>query len=119
MQFLIDAALPRSVADVLAEGGHDALHVEDAGIAHETDDAIATFARQHGYTIITADFDFADIRVFPPAAHHGIVVLTLPKRRDLLLIVLLVREFLAAMKDVESLEGKLVIVELGRIRVRE
>jgi len=119
MRFLIDAALPRSVADVLAEGGYESVHVETIGISHATDSAIAAYAREHRYAIITADFDFADVRVFVPGAHNGIVVLTLPKRRDLLLILLLVRELVARLPAMLPIDGKLLIVELGRIRVRE
>lgn len=119
MQFLVDAALPRSVVDVLKEGGHQAVHVDDLGIATAADGVIADHARRHELTIITADFDFADIREFPPASHAGIVVLTLPKRRDLLLILLLVRQLVAGLSEISSLHGKLVIVGLGRIRIRE
>lgn len=119
MQFLVDAALPRSVADLLSERGHQAIHVTDVGIGSAADETIADYARKHELTIITADFDFADIRAYPPSAYHGIVVLTLPRRRDLLLIMLLVREFLDHAAAQTSLKGKLVIIELGRIRVRE
>lgn len=119
MQFLVDAALPRAVADLLIERGHHAIHVNDAALGTSPDDAIAAYAREHRLTIVTADFDFADVRAYPPRAYRGIVVLTLPRRRDLLLIMLLVREFLDQLGPDASLDGKLVIVELGRIRVRE
>ena len=119
MKFLVDASLPHSVVAVLAEDGHEAIHVDDAGIGNASDDTIAEYARQKSFAIITADFDFADIRVFPPVSYNGIAVLTLPKRRDLLLIHLLVREVLQYLREAGSLTGKLLIVELGRIRVRD
>jgi predicted nuclease of predicted toxin-antitoxin system len=62
MHFLIDASLPRSAAVALRQLGHDAVDVRDIGLRSATDDLIAAYARNNRQTLITRDFDFADIR---------------------------------------------------------
>jgi predicted nuclease of predicted toxin-antitoxin system len=57
--------------------GHDAVDVRDMGMRSAPDEAIAAQARQNRQILITRDFDFADIRNYPPADYAGIVVLQL------------------------------------------
>src|SRR5687768_13515451 len=41
------------------------------------DDAIAAYAKSEQRALVTRDFDFADIRNYPPAEYPGIVVVQL------------------------------------------
>lgn len=41
------------------------------------DDVIAAYARDNHLVLVTRDFDFADIRNYPPSLYQGIVVLKL------------------------------------------
>ena len=75
MHFRIDASLPRSAAVLLRKLGHDATDVRDAGMRDGPDDAIAAYAKRNHLVLITRDFDFADIRNYPPSLYEGIVVL--------------------------------------------
>jgi predicted nuclease of predicted toxin-antitoxin system len=42
-----------------------------------SDAAIAGYAQSHRRTLVTRDFDFADIRNYPPGDYAGIIVLQL------------------------------------------
>ena len=79
MRFLIDANLPRSAAASLQEMGHDAVDVRNVGMRSATDNVIAAHARRNQQVLVTRDFDFADIRNYPPSDYAGIVVLQLPR----------------------------------------
>ncbi|HEX7678828.1 MAG TPA: DUF5615 family PIN-like protein [Thermoanaerobaculia bacterium] len=118
MRFLIDADLPYSLERLLVGHGHIALHVGDVGLGGATDGAIAEFARSERWTILTGDFDFADIRNYPPADFSGIVVLVLTPTMVSRDIHALVQSFLERDEVVSNLEGKLAIVEFGRVRLR-
>lgn len=59
------------------------------------------------------------MRRYVPAAHFGIVVLTVPPEGGSFYIANLVRELLHRLAEFEPLRGKLLIIEPGRIRVRE
>ena len=62
MRFPMDASLPRSAAPMLRQLGHEATDVRDIGMGTATDDLIAAHARSNQLTLVTRDFDFADIR---------------------------------------------------------
>jgi predicted nuclease of predicted toxin-antitoxin system len=68
MHFLIDASLPRSAALVLRQLGYEATDVRDVGMRAAPDSTIAEYAKRHRLALVTRDFDFADIRNYPPGA---------------------------------------------------
>lgn len=60
MRFLVDAQLPRSLAELLHQHGHEAAHVFDTLPSNARDPIIWPFALKEGYTLVTKDEDFAE-----------------------------------------------------------
>jgi predicted nuclease of predicted toxin-antitoxin system len=61
MIFLIDAHLPRRLARILQQYGHDAYHTLDLPHQNRTDDdEIMQFADMHDCIVTTKDSDFVD-----------------------------------------------------------
>lgn len=61
MRFLIDAQLPRSLADYLNGIGHECLHTLDLIEGNRTSDSsIRAMADLEGYIVVTKDSDFVD-----------------------------------------------------------
>jgi predicted nuclease of predicted toxin-antitoxin system len=61
MKFVIDAQLPRRIALMLREQGHDAVHTLDLPEANRTtDSAILDLAAREGRVVITKDADFVN-----------------------------------------------------------
>ncbi len=118
MRFLIDADLPRSSIDVVRRHGHEAIDVRDVGPQIAKDHQIARYAQTEGLCLITGDYDFADLRHYPPAQRAGIVVLNLPRTATAVYINKLLDSFLDQTDVLAQLPGKLAIVEPGRIRLR-
>lgn len=110
--------MPRSAIDTVLAAGHACTHLRDTPLADAPDAAIAQFARENRWALITRDFDFADIRRYPPAEFAGIVVLVLPDTAIAKSITTLVELFLAQPECISHLSGRLAIVEFGRIRLR-
>lgn len=117
MRFLVDASLPRSAAVALRELGHEAVDVRDIGLRAATDDVIADHAHRNLQALITRDFDFADIRNYPPANYAGIVVLDLPNHATAAQVRKALETFVRA-EWLELLSGRLAIVEASRVRFR-
>jgi hypothetical protein len=67
---------------------------------------------------LTGDFDFADIRNYPPPGYPGIVVLDLPRNATAKFINAFLDRFLDEDELVRNLPGKLAIVAPGRVRIR-
>lgn len=118
MRFLIDADMPRSLADVIREYGHQAVDVRDIGPSLALDADIAAYARTEQLCIVTGDFGFADIRSYPPNEHAGIIVLSLPRTATSRYISSLLTGLLTQADLLAQLPGKLAVVEAGRVRLR-
>jgi predicted nuclease of predicted toxin-antitoxin system len=118
MTFLVDADLPRSAVDVVRRHGYDAVDVRDIGLRHADDSEIASHAQREQQCLVTDDFDFADIRNYPPQQYAGIVVLVIPPTATALYITQLLDSFLVQTSLITQLPGKLAIVEPGRVRLR-
>lgn len=118
MRFLVDADLPRSTIAVLKRYGHEGVDVRDIGLGAATDQRIASHAREQQLCLLTGDYDFSDLRTYPPAQHYGIVVLHVPPQATAPTILSLLEEFLKQSRLVDSMSAKLAIVEPGRVRVR-
>ena len=118
MHFLIDADLPRSLGSLIKSYGHQATDVRDVGLRRAEDSQIAAYALQEGLCILSGDWGFSDIRVYPPAQYAGIAVVQLPRDATSEYIGHLVEGFLQQDELLSILKGKLAIVEAGRIRLR-
>lgn len=117
MRFLIDACLPRDFTPLLASYGHDSIDVRDIGMGRSGDSEIASHARAGNLCLLTEDWGFADIRVYPPAQHQGIVVIeTADNGIDEKLVAL--RNLLERSMIVAALPGRLAIVTPTGIRLR-
>jgi len=68
--------------------------------------------------LISGDYDFADIRNYPPEKYAGIVVFYVPRNATASYINQLLDSFFDQENLIWQLPGKLAIVEPGRIRLR-
>ena len=116
MQIKVDEDLPRAIAGLLREAGHDARTVQDESLGGASDARLRRIARREGRLLLTADKGFADLRRFPPGTHPGIVLLR-PREDGIRPAVALVQALLSAC-PLESLSGCLAVATPGGIRIR-
>ncbi len=118
MRFLLDANMPRSAAGAVQRLGHEAVDVREIGLGGAEDKQIAAYAREHGLTLITRDFDFSDVRNYPPVEFAGIIVLELTDDAIAATVVKVMESFLSQPQLLSQLAGRLAIVESWRVRFR-
>lgn len=116
MRFKVDENLPVEIAEALRHAGHDAATVLEQQFGGSGDAQVATLCQREGRALVTLDMDFADIRNYPPAEFHGLIVLRL--RQQDKPHVLDVCGRLMQVLDQEPLEEHLWIVDEQRIRIR-
>jgi predicted nuclease of predicted toxin-antitoxin system len=118
MRFLLDANMPRSVVTVISSAGHEAEFAKDVGLGVAPDSRIAHYAMSTRSVLLTRDLDFANVMVYPPEQHAGIVVLRVADDMVAADIALVVKGFLERLTALGDLAGRLVILEKDRFRVR-
>ena len=118
MHFLVEASMPRTTAPLVQSRGHQATDVRDVGLSSAPDQDIAAYAQARQMAILSRDFDFADIRNYPPDQYAGIVVIDLPCTATAPTIVKLVEDFLQQTQTLTDLPGRLGIVAPGRTRLQ-
>ncbi len=115
--FLVDEDMPRSMASVLREAGYQADDVRDLGLRGQSDDKIFEYARNHNSALITADLGFTNPWRFPRHSHAGVILVRLPNEMSTTAMNQELLKALESLKD-ESFAGILMIVEVGRVRIR-
>ncbi len=119
MRFLIDEDLPRSAGDLFRRYGYEAVDVRDVGLRGAKDSEIAAYAKKNSLCLVTGDFDFSDIRNYPPGRYSGIVIISPdPQVATAKSILNLLEAFLKQKDLLPNLSGKLAIVRPEHIRIR-
>lgn len=99
----------------LESAGNTVFTVTEEGLCGAEDHRLAEACRREGLCLVTCDKDFTQVLDYPPADYAGIVVLRHP-RPTTQGLAHLIEQIVVALRR-ESLEGKLWIVEPGRIRI--
>lgn len=100
----------------LKAAGHDVCTVTEQSLQQAEDRQRAARCQAEARCLVTLDLDFANPLLFLPSQYSGIAVLRLPNKpspADLDRAI----ETLAGALSKECIEGKLWIVEAGRVRI--
>ncbi len=118
MKFKLDENFGTRTRQVFHAHGHDVKTVREQGLQGTLDQHLYEVCCVEQRCLVTLDLDFADVTHFPPSRANGVVVIRVPRNPSLALLEQLVRQFLQALTQI-SIEKKLWIVEIGRIRIHE
>jgi predicted nuclease of predicted toxin-antitoxin system len=115
MNIKLDENIPRRLARVLNELGHNAHTAPEEGLAGCSDQQIWAATQAESRFLITQDLDFSDLRHFSPGSHHGLLVIRLawPTRQRLIERV----KELFSQEAVEAWVGCFVVVTDHKVRV--
>lgn len=115
LKFLLDADMPRSIAEVIRSLGFDVEDVRDIGMRAAKDKEIIEYALKNKRIIITKDTDFGEVLRYPE--HPGAIIFRLPYAFTANEINKRLEDFFKSVKE-EELKETITIVELSRYRRR-
>ena len=116
MKLLLDENLSPLHARALRELGHDAVSIVELGLSGADDSAVRASAIEGGRILVTLDADFANVLRYSPSDSPGVIRLRIHPATEGAIDALL-RSTIARLAGV-SLEGKLVVADSKRIRIR-
>jgi predicted nuclease of predicted toxin-antitoxin system len=117
LRFLVDEDLPRSTSRALSQAGHDALDIRDTPLRGHSDREVFDLAQSESRVLVTADRGFGNLFQFPVGTHAGIIVLRVDQSLPSNVMNATLLQALAELKS-DELKGALVVVEVGRVRIR-
>ena len=116
MKLKLDENLGSAARVALEAAGHDVSTVPAQGLQESLDDDLILQCKREGRALVTLDLDFANPLRFEPADYPGIAVLRLPSEPSARVLNELLQTLAGALER-EQLEGRLWIIEIGRLRV--
>ena len=118
MKFKLDENFGSRTQNIFRSARHDVQTVWEQDLLGSPDEYIYEVCRSENRCLVTLDTDFSDVTRFPPSQSSGIAVIRAPQNLSLPLLEQLIRQFLCALVS-ESIEARLWIVEVGRIRIHQ
>ena len=119
LTFFADQCVPSSVVRRLREAGHVVLILKEHIPPTSIDPIVIAKAQELGAILVTLNGDFSDIVTYPPRNYQGIVSLQIrnhPEAINLLMDRLIA--YCSQYPEPVHYEGKLLLVESHRIRIR-
>jgi len=120
LRFLADHCISNTTVQTLRSAGNKVLRLRDVLPVDSPDRKVIAKAQEIDSILLSMNGDFADIVTYPPANYKGIVALQMRNHAEVL-EQLLARlcEYLRAQPAPEHYRGKLLVVEVNRIRIRD
>ena len=120
LRFLADHCVPTLVIRLLRDDDHEVFVIKEHIPPDSKDPTVIAKAQDLDAILVSLDGDFSDIVTYPPAAYRGIVSLQVRNHPEA--IPALMNRLLAYCSNYSEMShyrGKLLLVEVHRIRVRQ
>jgi predicted nuclease of predicted toxin-antitoxin system len=116
MKFKLDENFGTRTQQLFRDSGYETRTIYDQQLQGCTDQRLFEVVCTEDDCLVT--LDFASVTRFPPAQTHGLVVSRVPQNPSPVLLEQMIRRFLDLLPQM-SVEGKLWIVEVDRVRIHE
>ena len=121
LRLFADQCVPNTVTESLRDAGYEVLCLRDFLPIESLDSVVISKDQELETILISLNVDFANIFNYPPSNYQGIIALQVRNHPEVLLqIVSRLKNYLSANPDMEHYyKGKLFLVEVHRIRIRQ
>lgn len=119
IRFFADHCISNYIIQELRNAGHEVLRLKNHIPTDSPDSVVISKTQELDAILISLNGDFADIVTYPPANYKGIIALQVKNHPEIMpQLISRLKDFLSAHRDMIYYAGKLLIVEVHRIRTR-
>ena len=119
-QFFADHCVSNAIMQTLREAGHEVVRLREHLPVESPDADVIAKAQQLDALLLSLNGDFAAIVTYPPANYQGIIALQVRNHPEIIpQLMQRLQNYLSSHADREYYRGKLLVVEVHRIRVRQ
>ena len=120
LRLFIDQCVPKSIIQILRDTEHEVFVLGDYIPIESPDTIVITKAQELNAILVSLNGDFADIVTYPPSSYQGIISIQLRNHPEIIpQLMARLTEYLSLHDSGEHYRGKLLLVEVYRIRIRE
>ncbi len=120
LRFLADHCISNTIIQTLRDATHEVVRLRDVLPVESPDTIVIAKAQEIDAILLSMNGDFADIVTYPPKNYKGIVALQMRNHAEVLGPVMArLKEYLGTQPAMAHYAGKLFVVEVNRIRIRE
>ena len=120
LRFFADHCISNLIIQTFRGAGYEVFRLRDYIPINSADLDVISKAQELDSILVSLNGDFADIVAYPPANYKGIIALQVGNSsRNHPTAYGNVEKYLSAHPDMNHYKGKLLLVEVHRIRVRE
>lgn len=118
LRFLADHCISNATVETIQREGHEVIRLRDALPVESPDTLVIAKAQELNAILLSLNGDFADIVRYPPRQYKGIVALQLKNHPETLDRLLSLLTMYLRVQSADHFRGKLIVIEVNRIRVR-
>jgi predicted nuclease of predicted toxin-antitoxin system len=119
-RFFADHCVSNAIMHTLRVGGHEVVRLREQLPVDSPDAVVIAKAQQLDAILLSWNGDFSDIVTYPPADYQGIIALQVRNHPEIIpQLMQRLQDYLTSHADREYYRGKLLVVEVHRIRVRQ
>jgi len=120
LRFLADHCISNSIVRALRDAAHEVVRLRDVLPVESPDSMVIAKAQETDAILLSMNGDFADIVTYPPKNYRGIVSLQMRNHPEIVAdLMARLTAYLRLWPTMENYRGKLLVVEVNRIRIRE
>jgi predicted nuclease of predicted toxin-antitoxin system len=120
LRFFADQCISNYIIDTLQAAGHKVFRLKEHISPDSPDSIVIQKAKELDSILISLNGDFADIVMYPPSEYKGIFALQVRNHPEIIpQLMQRLLNYLTVSTDMDYYSGKLFLVEVHRIRIKQ
>lgn len=120
LRFFADQCISNYVIQTLRNAGYEIFRLRDHISPDSSDHKVITKAQELDCILVSLNGDFTDIITYPPKNYKGIISLQVKNHPEIIpQLMERLKKYLSTHQDMNYYKGKLFIIEVHRIRIKE